>query len=464
MESALDNKNNNNTTINQKQKKRINLGVIIFLFILVYLVIRVYIPFSKEEISIYSVEEGSIYLKKTYKGLIVRDEKCVYSGLSGFVNYYVTAGDRVKKDENICSIGSNIALYDKLKAENNNTTLDSSDFKLLKNETKEIYLESTDFRDFALNSDRLSNYYQKLIDLKLLESLDEIVYNTGITADFNIIKSEFSGIVSYETDGLENVTESDFSNASFDDEYKVINAYETREKGTGEFLYKIIASENWKIIIRLDDDIYDSVSEKSKLSFCINGDKEITAPVYFAKCGENYFAIVSMEEYLINYLDERFLDITFNTEDTVGIKIPASALTYKEFYRIPDEYFIEQDGQTGLITENTSDSATEKTYYFLKTDVFLSENGFKYISTDQIDSGTYIVSNDYKTSSMIYLFGIRLCGAYNVNNGYSVFKRLEIIETGSDYVIAKKNSASGIAIYDHIALNADEINEGEIIY
>jgi hypothetical protein len=65
---------------------------------------------------------------------------------------------------------------------------------------------------------------------------------------------------------------------------------------------------------------------------------------------------------------------------------------------------------------------------------------------------------------MLYLFAVKLEGAYNINNGYAVFKRVERLESGTDYVLVKRNSPSGLKAYDHIALKADKVTEGAVIY
>ena len=65
---------------------------------------------------------------------------------------------------------------------------------------------------------------------------------------------------------------------------------------------------------------------------------------------------------------------------------------------------------------------------------------------------------------MLYTFVNKLEGAYNINKGYAVFKRIERIKTENGYSIVKKNSASGLSAYDHIALNAEHVVEDAVIY
>ena len=152
------------------------------------------------------------------------------------------------------------------------------------------------------------------------------------------------------------------------------------------------------------------------------------------------------------------------------MKIPVSSLAYKDFYRIPSSYFtnykVNQNDKEkiGLTLERTDEKTGAKTYGFFETEIFWKDEGFYYISGDLISSGEYIVNPDKTESSMLYLFAVKLEGAYNINNGYAVFKRVERLESGTDYVLAKRNSTSGLRAYDHIALNADKVTEGAVIY
>ena len=77
---------------------------------------------------------------------------------------------------------------------------------------------------------------------------------------------------------------------------------------------------------------------------------------------------------------------------------------------------------------------------------------------------TYISTPDMASRVMLYTFTNKLEGAYNINKGYAVFKRVERLKTENGYAIVKKNSASGLSAYDHIALDASSAVEDAVIY
>lgn len=51
-----------------------------------------------------------------------------------------------------------------------------------------------------------------------------------------------------------------------------------------------------------------------------------------------------------------------------------------------------------------------------------------------------------------------------INQGYSVFRRIEILDQNEEYAIASKSTSYGLSRYDHIVRNADKVNEEEILY
>ena len=57
-----------------------------------------------------------------------------------------------------------------------------------------------------------------------------------------------------------------------------------------------------------------------------------------------------------------------------------------------------------------------------------------------------------------------LKGAYNVNKGYTFFKKLEVLESANGYSIVKKNSSYGLQVYDHIVLDAQSVYDGQLLY
>lgn len=87
-----------------RKKWNINIGVIIFGVIFIYLVITVLTYVTAKHISVYEVREGSILKDTSYTGIIIREEEVVSAQGSGYVNFFVTEGSKVGKKTNVYSL------------------------------------------------------------------------------------------------------------------------------------------------------------------------------------------------------------------------------------------------------------------------------------------------------------------------------------------------------------------------
>ncbi|MBP5184030.1 MAG: hypothetical protein J6113_02860, partial [Lachnospiraceae bacterium] len=131
-----------------KTYKDINIGLVVFLFIIIYIVINVYIYFTKSEISIYEVPSGTLYSTQTYKGLIVRSEEIFKTDMAGYVNYYYQEGDRIRKNETVYSIDSDKSIYNRLTGDTSEIKLSTEDVHNLKKYITKEYSESVRFSDY----------------------------------------------------------------------------------------------------------------------------------------------------------------------------------------------------------------------------------------------------------------------------------------------------------------------------
>ena len=57
-----------------------------------------------------------------------------------------------------------------------------------------------------------------------------------------------------------------------------------------------------------------------------------------------------------------------------------------------------------------------------------------------------------------------LDGVYCINQGYAVFRRIDILDQNEEYAIVSRETTSGLARYDRIVRNADKVSEQDILY
>ena len=71
-----------------KNKQEMNIGIVLFAFIFIYLVVTIFTYATAKRISVYEVREGSIVKDNSYTGLVIRKEQVFYADASGYVNYF----------------------------------------------------------------------------------------------------------------------------------------------------------------------------------------------------------------------------------------------------------------------------------------------------------------------------------------------------------------------------------------
>ena len=170
---------------------------------------------------------------------------------------------------------------------------------------------------------------------------------------------------------------------------------------------------------------------------------------------------------LIRYASDRFLDIELVTNTVTGLKIPLSAVVFQDFYVIPAEYATEDpdsknigfnkvsrdsDGNNvktfvnatiyGKVKANPDDPEDESYNYYVDKSIFLEGDAIIKDNSNQ----RFIVG---ETDS--------LEGVYCVNQGYAVFRHVEILDQNEEYAIISSNTSYGLSRYDRIARDSSQV-------
>ena len=163
------------------------------------------------------------------------------------------------------------------------------------------------------------------------------------------------------------------------------------------------------------------------------------------------------------FVSERFVDFEVITEEVSGLKIPRSAVTDVEFYLIPKEYFLTD--QNGFLKETYSDGGPGAEV--VSCTVYGSDDTYYYVdagSDSSLKAGDYLVLQNTGERYQVGAKGT-LQGVYNINRGYTVFRKIEILTSNDEYYTIKKGTDYGLSVYDHIVLDAKAVSEnGVIIY
>lgn len=422
---------------------------------------------NKTSIKFYEVEEGSLVKEHNYSGIIIRNEKLVQGDKSGYVLFYVADSKKIPMGNRLYSIDASGNLNSYLEAHSDELTTYSK--QKLRNVRNTIMSDSRsfspmEFRETYLLKDALDAAVLEFTDMDAVASIADELKKNGI--NFSEHKTDTTGIVTYSIDGYEGIEISDINKHTFEKSYEKKRVRSGDLVEEGEPLCKIITDEDWKIVFPINSEDIEEFSGKDTLKISFK-DKGITVnagySMFKGSDGAGY-GMLELKRYLIQFVGERFINFEIVTNDVSGLKIPDKSLTQKNFHIIPSEYKTsDEKGNYGFLKQNITENGTVEE--FVICEIYLDDGEYCYVDLNDkttIKSGDFVgnsISGNYRTGAVKPLMGV-----YNINKGYAVFKRIELLEKANGYCIVKKNTPYGISVYDHIVLDAETVEEGQVLY
>ncbi|MDE7325341.1 MAG: hypothetical protein K2N63_03535 [Lachnospiraceae bacterium] len=467
-QKVLVKQNGRKKVIKFKKRKNINIGTLIFLFIAVYIVLFVFYSARKTPMAIYEVPEENLYKDMTVTGVITREEKLYYTPEAGYVNYYFRSGSRVSKNASVYSLDANRSVYDMLggTGEVSMTEEDIAEVKRMISSFQGKY-DPADFSAVYELKENLTIKVGQISDNNLLDRMQDMIDSTGISNGFRFVNADSSGVISYTSDSLDGLTVDMVNSSTFSQEdYTSSPLRSSKQYAAGEAVYKLIGSDDWQIVCPLSMEQYMELKERTSLQFTVKKDDfSFRAPVEFTLRGSDYYMVISMTRYGTNYLEDRFLELEIMLSKEKGLKIPRTALTTKDFYMIPLQYFTVggDSNDTGLYVVTYSAQTGQPEYRFMPAEIYYQDSDFAYVDKEAFLAQTTIYCADTQETMPLAQIST-LEGVYQVNRGYAVFRRIERVEENGDYVVVAKGTSRGISVYDHIALNAENVVDSSIIY
>ncbi len=454
---------NTGRVVKFKKRRTINIGIVVFLILFLYLAIYIYIYFTKDKLSIYEVHKGTTAIDNHITGIILRDEKLIYSEKAGYITYHQKEGARVAKSAAVYSVNESGQLDNIVAVNEIPISLSGKNYDKLKHNIKTFQK--------SFSEDNFSSVYKFKENLQntVLDIINETIITQGnnIMQNNDISYSNESGIITYYMDSYESLTPEAVTLDNFKQEnYKRINLRNSRTIELNNPVYKLITSESWSIVIPLTKQQLAKLEGKETVTFTVLNDNfKMTAGLKLLQPkADTYFAQLIMSKYLSNYLEDRFIDIELDFDSIYGLKIPASAVIEKEFYLVPMELFAQgSDSKEMGLTKKTISDKGDIIYSHVPTDIYYQENDIAYIDKELFPPGTMIQSPVNADVFILSEIG-RLIGVYNVNQGYAVFRRIEILYKTDEYYIIKDNTPKGVSVYDHIALDGSTAVDNAIIY
>lgn len=446
-----------------RKRREINFGLVLFVIVLIYLLVTFFLYFTSKHISIYEVREGSILKDHTYTGLILREEEAVKAEENGYLTYFTSEGSKVKKGASVYTISD--------KKLNTGISDQEETLSLSSKEQTEILTNIQNFCD-TFQEETFSETYS------LKDSLSSVLLSAGnqtMTAQLDTLLSENTdgkitvcpslrdGIVIFNVDGYEDLTWENFKEDNLiKADLQTIVFHDGDQVVSGDPVYKLITSENWSIVIEIDEDTAKTLKEKKMIKTKISKDGEtLWADLEISKKNSIYYAKLTYDNSMIRYASDRFLDVELIMEDAKGLKIPKTAVIEKDYYKIPADYMTlggnsSSEGVMVQSGESVKFQDCGTVYYSEKQD-------YCYLDKELFPQNTVLVNPEtmetYRLTETDHIKGV-----YNVNKGYAVFKRIDILCENDEYYIINDETTGGLSNYDHIVLNGSTVKENEVVF
>lgn len=456
----------------KRRRRKLDIGIVIFAVVFFYLAYSVFAYLSRDNIQFYEVVEGSIVNDTDYSGIIFRTETVVSDDTTGYINLFVREGKRAAKGAAVYSLDETGDLGRFLSENAGTSNMSEEGLTNLKsqlsafanayddNNYSVVYSEQYSLQGTVseyMNQNALTNLQQALQD-------QGISYKQGTTSE--------AGIVSYVIDGFEGQDPTQVTADSFDKskyQRQTVKSGDLTEAGTP--IYKLITDEVWTIVFPLDEESQQQFDGKSQLTIKTSAnDIELTGSYSVIDGTDgNKYGRLDFDKYMIQFCSDRFVDFEVITDEASGLKIPDTSVVEREFYTIPVDYLTNggdsSDEETGFNKQVYGEDGSASVEY-VPCEIYKQTDEYAYIektADGRIQEGDIVVKPD---SDEKYTVGKTetMSGAFNINKGYAVFKPIEEIADNGEYKIIRKDTPNGLAVYDHIVLDASNVTDNQLIY
>ena len=444
----------------KKTKKKSFMSYVLKIFMFLFFIVLAYIVsffvriFNKNEVKIYEVTTGEIVNVDRHRGFIYRDESIASCANDGYINFFVVDAERVKRGAFIYTINDEPSKVKFYELNNQDRNIIKQNIKMYNNN-----FSTLNFSNIYIAKDGLSELINEINIIKQLEDIDVEKEISAKEKGY----SHYAGLISFLIDGYENTKIEEF-NDDLIKNYNIIK-YISQKKVVkkNDQIYKII--KNPEIAIAFDSTYdYDNYDKKNNLrikfvyeNVTTNGKIES----FIGNDNKKHFKLL-ITDYPEKFLNKRVVDFEIENKKVNGFKIPIKSIISKNCYIVPKS-MVEKDMETNenILYKVGLNGDRER----ISFNIAKEDDKYCYISIDDTLSNIKygdVLTNRYRDTYSLSEV-VKLEGVYNMNKGYAVFKNIEVIDRTNEYAIIKKNTINGVSIYDHLALNANSINEGDLI-
>ena len=416
-------------------------------------------------VSVTILDASGSYYKISYDGKegYVSSQYVQLSSGSGYVQFYTPNASKISRGSAVYGISA---------TENADTSGISADAATRTSLRSSLARFSSDY-----DSSSFSGIYQLKTELsaKLLAAAAE----NGDSSSQTIFYADQDGVVVYGSDGYESYTEDSLTPELFSTKASVVSFDSGAQTEPGNAVYRLVTDEQWEIAVPVTNKQVVTLSNFStiKVKFLKDG-KTQTGTLNLKSINDQNYAVISFTSGMIRYAEDRFLSVELVRNTGSGLKIPNTAITEKDFYKIPAQMLVQggDSNSSGFLREKTDkkgnvmlDDNGQPVTEFVNATIYEQVNDENdnpveyYVDMAAFNDGDILRAQDSATTYQIGEM-VPLQGVYCINKGYAVFRKIQIIDQNAEYSIIKKQTQYGISQYDYIVENASTVSEEDIVH
>ena len=436
---------------------RLNVGLIMFLVILFYVLISLVSYLTSHKTEVYEVRSGRLRDNLIYQGIVLRQETVVNSDYTGTINYYNREGERIPVGGLAFSVDETGKITDYLVSDEE-SFFSEEDMQRFRDEaisfsrkfSPKSFANVYDFRSGAVSS------AQKISNRKVLDEIPDLSETSIHTCD-----AVTAGEIVYAVDNCEDITFENLTVDNFDRTGYKKNQLTNGSKVTaGDPAYKIVTDENWSVAIHVaTPEEAQALVDQGYIQVRFLENQLVSWASVSSKTDEdgNCFVNLKFSNSMSSFITDRYVDVELISSQKAGLKVPNSSITKGKFFLVPKEFVFEgAGGQRGVLLEIYTEK-NEKSVEFVPA-VRYSENEDCYYLDDTVLRAGEIIDRPNSSEQFTIEAQDELIGVYYINKGYPDFRQVEILQQNEEYAIVKPNSLYGLQEYDYIVLFAGSIH------
>ncbi|MBR1674768.1 MAG: hypothetical protein IJ703_07410 [Eubacterium sp.] len=460
-------KKKNSKVINLIKDSKMNVAIIIFAAILLYVAISVVISMKKEPVATYKVGDSDISDNISCTGIAIRNEITVKTSRSGYITYFTRNNDKVRKGSAVCTIddtGNIISSSESPEAEG--VVLTQKDYQEIR---KTISLYKTNYDDITFYKvynfkDEISS---QILDVANQVLVDKLHTNQTAGSAFQYMYSPVSGILCFYTDGyedkkVENITAADFDSASY-----VKNSFASGDiVNSNSVVYKMIEDEKWNIVCKISPTEAEKLKDEEYLEININNSNfNLYVNFEIIEKGADHLLNISMKKYMSTFANERFLNVEIMLDSYEGLKIPNSSIVRKKVYLLPEEYAAAGGNAStkNKVYRQAVDQDGNPTIEQITLDIYDERDGYLLVNPDTFQPTDVLIQLDTNNKLNVSLLtSDDIEGVYLANEGVAQFIEVKVERSGEEFTVV--STGGSLRKYDNIIMDSSKVSENQTIY